>query len=329
MNIRFLLFCGLMLGMNGPCAVAQAVPVDGYAAMVNHRVITVGEVLSALQPIEHQLRDRYTGRELAKQMQEAYEKVLASLIERSLMLEEFARTERVIPETFVDDQIQEIISERFNNDRESFLRALNEDGMSMQEWREDIRDRLSVMILRRQEVTAHVLISPLAVRAAYDERIDEFTTPAATHLRMIVIPLASEADEAAARAHAESIWQRLQDGESFEALAKTYSKDSNAAKGGDWGWIEAGTLRPELDQVAARLQPGGISDIVQAGDALYMVKLEERRERHVTPFLEVSEKLERELSQAEEIRIYHSWINRLRSRNYVKIFDPPGSGQDS
>ncbi|NCC52286.1 MAG: hypothetical protein EOM20_13865, partial [Spartobacteria bacterium] len=70
----------------------ENIPIDGYAAMVNDRVITVGDVLMQLQPVELQLRELYEGIELEKKLEEAYADARQNLIERALILEEFKKS---------------------------------------------------------------------------------------------------------------------------------------------------------------------------------------------------------------------------------------------
>ncbi len=306
---------------------ADSIPVDGYAATVNKRVITVGEVMSALQPMERQLRTTYTGRELMTRLENAYEQVLNAMIENALILEEFEHKEGHIPAQLVDEHIQGIISENFQGDRNAFMAQLAAEGISMEEWRQDVRERLAVMFLRREEVLPNVVVSPRQVREAYESRIDEFTEPGGTRVRMIMIP--REATEAHSEpiALARRVQEEAAAGADFAELARSYSQDARAERGGDWGWINPDILRPELAGAADTLQPGQTSDVIETAEALYIVHVEDRRPESVIPFAEVRDQLYQEVRHAEEQRIYRSWINRLNERFHVHIYPLPRSEQ--
>ncbi len=305
---------------------SEIIPVDGFAAVVNNRVITVGEVMAALTPVEQQLRMRYSGRELSARLEEAYEDILNSMIENALILEAFKEREGEIPRQLVDEHIDGIIAERFDGDRGAFLNQLSAEGISKEEWRQDVRDRLAVMLLRNEEVTPRVVLSPRRVRREYERRLDEFTESGGTRLRMITIHREATEEHPDPAALAASVWEQATDDGDFQELARTYSQDGRAARGGDWGWIEPDILRKELADVAGTLEPGQTSDVIETDDAFYILYVEARRPETVTPFAEVRDELEQELRRAEERRVYQSWINRLRNRHHVHVHPLPRAG---
>lgn len=326
--MKRLILISLCLYLGAPLTAihgAESIPVDGFAARVNQQVITVGEVMSALQPIEQQLRTRYTGRELGERLEEAYERILNALIENALILEEFKQKEGQIPAQLVDEHIQGIVAENFDGDRGAFLSQLSAEGISMEEWRQDVRDRLAVMLLRREEVTPHVVISPRQVRQAYERRIEEFTDAGGTRVRMIMISRDDPEPGSDPVQLAKGVREDAAAGADFEELARAYSQDSRAERGGDWGWIDPEMLRPELAQAAKALEPGEVSEVIETEEALYIVHVEDRRPASVTPFSEVYDQLAQALRQAEEQRIYSAWIDRLKERFHVHIYPLPQS----
>jgi len=301
----------------------RPVPVDAYAALVNDRLITVNEVFSAIQPIERELRARFSGDELRQRLEEQYERALDVLIERALILEEFEKLEGNIPPQFVDDQINEIITDQFNNNRQAFVRAMHQDGLSMEEFRETVRERLIIMLRRRNNVGMHIAIPPRAIREAYDARLAEFTLPAQAHVRMITILRPEEGEPSDLLEQARRVVAEARAGESFERLAQLNSQDTRAARGGDWGWIEPDILRVEIQQALATLEAGDTSEVVVTPDAYYVVHVEGRRPVFITPFADVRERLEQDLRRAEEDRLYRQWMTRLHHQFFVHRFPPP------
>jgi peptidyl-prolyl cis-trans isomerase SurA len=301
-------------------AMARSLPVDGYAALVNNRVITVGEILAIVQPIRAQLAETYDGKELEKKMSEAYQESLDALIERALILEEFTAMGGNIPDRAVDDQINVMINERFKNDRTAFLEALAEDRMTLDDWREETKNRLVVNLMRRREVMDRVIITPRAVRDLYESRSAQYQVPEQILLSMIVLHKGtSPDDQAVKKKEAARIREKLVAGGDFAETAKSSSEGYKAAEGGSQGWMDPKTLRKELAAAVATLESGRISDVIETDDDLYILKVEAKKNASITPFDDVRTQIEDELRKAEELRMYNAWIERLKRKFYVKI----------
>lgn len=302
-------------------AQARRIPIDGYAAVVNDRVITVGDVLTLIQPLERELRLSYEGEDLQDQLEKAYSDALDKLIENALILEDFEAQDAEIPPEMVDDQVRSIIEERFGNNRAEFLQTLEQQQLSVDEWREQVAERLAVMFLRRQEVYAQLTVSPTAVRQYYDDHAEEFTTPAQVRVRMIMLQKGAGDEQNVKRGEAERLIDEIHAGADFAALARTSSEGAHASRGGEWDWIEPGKLRSELAEAIRPLQPGGHTGIVETEREFYIIKLEGRKNKTLKPFDQAKELIEKNLQKNEEERLRREWITRLKDKHFVKIYD--------
>jgi peptidyl-prolyl cis-trans isomerase SurA len=302
----------------------RGIPIDSYAAMVNNRVITAGDVYAIFQPIEQQLRDTYEGDELEKKLDEAYRNALNALIDKALILEEFASQGGTLSDRAIEDYVNNIIHERFNNDRMAFFNALAEERMTLEDWKAEMKDRLIVTLMRRKEINDRVVITPGQVRAVYDAQIEKYRVPEQVKMRMIVIHQGTaDGDREAKRAQTEQILARLKQGEDFATVAKEVSEGAKAAQGGDMGWIDPASLRPELAQAAKALPPSQISDIIEAGKEYYIIQIEGRKNTTVKSFDEVRAAIEEDLKKEKSDQLYDAWTARLRKKFYVKVYEPP------
>ncbi|MCX7010423.1 MAG: peptidyl-prolyl cis-trans isomerase, partial [Kiritimatiellaeota bacterium] len=283
----------------------------------NNRVITVSDVLGSMGPVRQRLSDTYSGPELEKKVEEAYQKTLDMLIERALILEDFARQEKKLPEQIVDGRINEIIHDRFNNSRTAFFSALTEERLTLDEWRQQARDFIIVAMLRRQEVLDKVVVTPGAIQALYQKRSEKYRVPEKVHLRAIVLRAGSTNN---LEQFAAEVRMRISAGEKFEELAKQYSLGAGSTKGGDWDWVLPGELRKELKAAVDQLKPGQVSAPVRMDDDFYLLKLEERQTAGMTPLDKNYAEVEGDLREKEAERIYKDWIQRLKGKYYVKIF---------
>ena len=73
---------------------------------------------------------------------------------------------------------------------------------------------------------------------------------------------------------AQNILARLEKGESFEALAKRFSKCPSKSKGGNLGWFNKGDMVPEFENAAFNAEKGAVVGPVktQFGYHLILIK---------------------------------------------------------
>lgn len=303
-------------------AAGKPIPMDGYAATVNDQVITTADVMAALEPLERQLRQNYSGEELSRKLEEAYTNALNSLIERALILSEFSRRKDLsLPDTAVNARVEEIIRNKFNNNLAAFNKTLRDEGITLDEWKQNLRAAIIVSLMREREVESRVSISPQAVYDAYQQAGDAYRIPDQVELRMIVIHRGTNAtEEALKRKLAQDICRRLLAGEKFDELARQVSEGPKAAEGGYQGWIDPATRRSELADAIATLDPGEISDIIPAGEDFYILKMESRKIGTVIPFEKAQETIRQELQKKEAQRLFNAWIERLKKDAFIKKY---------
>jgi len=301
-------------------AISTELPLDGYAATVNERIITIGDVMISIQEAEERLRVMRSGTSLAAERDELFRSGLERLIDHALILEDFKKQEGIIPDRAIDDRINEIIYDRFNNDRSALLTALANDQITLEEWRETIRDRIVVNVMRRREVGEKIVISPRQLREAYESRQDLYQQPEQVHFRLIFVKQGDDSDASLKRITASR--DRIVSGKSFADEAKAISEDTSASLGGDWGMMEPSVLRDELRNALAATATGEVSDIVITPEGYYLLKVENRREAYTKSFEEVRLEIEKELREKESERMYRAWIERLRNKYSVIYYLP-------
>lgn len=310
---------GLLLPAGGP---GKTIPVEGCAAQVNDRIVIVTEVMIAMQPVERQLRETTQGVELDRKLEETYEKALQSLIERELILDAFHQQKEMnLPDKIVQSRTEEIVRTKFGNNRAAFQKALDEEGLTLEEWQANLKKSMIVAFLRDREVDSKVSVSPQDVHAAYEKAMDTFRTPEQVHLRMIVINGGKTDEEITVkRKQAEDVRKQLLAGVPFEDLARQVSEGARAQDGSDCGWIDPASRRPELAMAIRALKAGDISDVIPAGGDLYILKVEGRRDAAVISFEKVQDTLRTELEKQEAKRLYDAWMVRLKQKAFIKKY---------
>lgn len=297
--------------------------VDGIAAVVNSNVITFGQVRELLMFRQRSLGQQQMTDEMKEKMKASQEAAVKDLVDRQLIIDEFQTQGFQIPEYVVDDRMNSLIREEFGGDRTSFVRTLKAQGFSLSRFREVEKEKIIVQAMRQRAVKTDFVISPDKIEAFYRKNLDKYSTPEEIRLSMIVLrPDASGGDDpvAATREIAQEIRQKLADGADFAGMAQMYSQDSTAELGGDWGWIDRKTLTSELNGVAFSLSPGELSDVIQVGDAFYIMRVEAKKAAVTKPLAEMRDEISQKLYEEERLRLQQQWIDGLRRKAFVKIY---------
>jgi peptidyl-prolyl cis-trans isomerase SurA len=103
----------------------------------------------------------------------------------------------------------------------------------------------------------------------------------------------------------------------FEELAKLYSNDGSAGKGGDLGWVYPGDTVPEFERAMDALRPGQISEPIESPFGYHLIQVVERRSGSASQerqrMMARQAIRERKLEEATE-----DWLRQVRDRAYVE-----------
>jgi Parvulin-like peptidyl-prolyl isomerase len=296
--------------------------IDGIAAVVNNDVITFSQVRVLSAPKERLLRSQYQGEQLIAKIKEARAAALKDLIDRQLIIEAFKKESYQIPDHYVDRQVHGIIQENFGGDRNTFIKTLQAQNYTLGEFKKLETDKMVVQAMRQKNVMDEmkkIVVSPNKIQDYYRQHQAEFTSKEQIKLRMIMVS-GKSGDQASQKAMAEEILSKLVKGAEFERMAQIYSEDSTRDLGGDWGWVEHGTLAAPLERIAFNLPVGKISNIVELGGNYYLLKIEDKHGGVTRPFAEVRDQIESKLLQEEAQAIQERWLTGLRQKAYIKTF---------
>lgn len=318
----------ILLALSALRVQAEAVTVEGIAAYVNDAVITVGDVKDLVAPLVPQMRETYRGREFDERYREAYGSALRDLVATKLIMKAYEADTKVNKEAVekhVDKKVNEFIQERFDGDRQAFLKALKSERLSLDDWRKRLRETVVVGLMRNREVESQAIVSPREVRRAYEENSERYRRPEQVRLRVILVHGSTNATDRAVRAKlADEIAGRLKAGEDFADQARRFSEDGKSDKGGDWGWMDLADLRPELARAVAGTPAGSASGVIDVDGDYYLVKVEERHPAGQVPFEDVRAAIEKDLLRKETRRLFDLWIERLKKDAYIEIVKTAG-----
>jgi peptidyl-prolyl cis-trans isomerase D len=152
----------------------------------------------------------------------------------------------------------------------------------------------------------------------YNRNIEQYTIPEQRQVRHILL-LTNDSDTpeqiSEKRAAISTILEKAKAGEDFGELAKQFSEDGSAGRGGDLGFFSRGQMVKPFEDAAFSLNDGEISDIVQTQFGFHIIKLEAIKEGAVRPFDEAKG----EIAASLQAKMGQTLVFQKANETYEKI----------
>lgn len=142
------------------------------------------------------------------------------------------------------------------------------------------------------------------------------------HARHILIRTNEIVNDSEARFRLTELKQRVDQGQSFESLARTHSEDPvSASKGGDLGWVDANSnYDPDFLKQVQTTPEHKVSEPFKTAFGWHIVEVIEKRQEDQTEELE--EKMARRMLQNSKFsEERQKWVNELRDTSSIEIKD--------
>jgi parvulin-like peptidyl-prolyl isomerase len=273
-----------------------------------------------LQSIREQLATQYSDRAVAdKEFGTVSKRALKNLIENKLMLqkaEEVGLTANI--ESDLVGAIENVRKESGIPDMKMFEQALQQQGMTLQDYRETLRKRLLFDRLINRFVQSKVMVMDSEINQYYQTHQEKFTRPAEVDVSEIVV-LFEGKQKAAAQSKAEQALAELKGGQSFADVAKKYSEGATAAKGGGVGSFKQGTLAPALEKAVFNLKPDQFVGPVETNYGLVLMRLNKKTEAAPVALADVRPEIQREIYYSKMQPELAKFAETLRLQSYVYI----------
>jgi peptidyl-prolyl cis-trans isomerase C len=283
----------------------------------NGDTIPKAEFESAVRAVEQ----RAGGAVPPEKRDEVYRGVLEDLVAYRLLKQEVKQRQLAVSDTEVDARINAFKQQA--GSEANFREMLRVQQITEAKLREDARTDLLVAKFLDQEVNQKVLVKPTDVATFYEKNPDRFQqgeTLRASHILVVVPGGADEKTRGALRARAEAALKAARAGQDFARLARQYSQDSSAQRGGDLGFFPRGQMVPAFDQAAFALAPGQVSDLVETEFGYHIIKATERRPARVVPFVEAAAQIQEFLEQEQRQEKGKALVDQLKAKGKVQIF---------
>jgi peptidyl-prolyl cis-trans isomerase SurA len=138
-----------------------------------------------------------------------------------------------------------------------------------------------------------------------------------TRARHILVKTNEVVNDGDAKNRLLMLKERIENGASFEELAKLHSDDLSASRGGDLNWLNPGDTVPEFERMMDSLSPNEISVPVQSPFGWHLIQVMERRNQDVT---EERKRIDarRAIRERKSEEAFEDWVRQARDRAYVE-----------
>ena len=317
----------------GAAGESAAAAVASTAPVVNKVVLRVNDRIATLY--DYQLRVADAERELlrselslAERRQLAAvlpERIYADLYQESLLLSRADQLGIVFSDEQVEQQLAALQERHGFADRTEFEAALAQSGLSMRDFREQLRRNLRIQDVIGQEVRSRIGVDEEVARRYYRDNPERFTEPRQLQVRELIV-LEKEGQGAEDRAElAAAIRRELASGSALADLVATYRDRGLTSDVIDHGWVGPGDLAAELESAVWDLEPGAFSEPVASRGGLHILEVVDRREAGLRPFTEVAERVRNVAYQAAFSEQMANYLDELEEKAFIRLDPPPGA----
>jgi len=198
--------------------------------------------------------------------------------------------------------------------RELIMQEATKDGVenspAVKEKLEELKKRLVVEAYLKKKVEEQAKVSDEELRKFYDQNKDKFKTGDQVKASHILVKSEKEAKDLLAQ---------IKGGANFEELAKKYSTDGAASKGGDLGWFSKGSMIPEFEKVAFAMKENQTSDIVKTKFGFHIIKLTGKRPAGERSFDDVKEQIKSSMLPAKQQEVFQKLKEELKKSGKYSI----------
>jgi peptidyl-prolyl cis-trans isomerase C len=255
------------------------------------------------------------------QMAQMKNEVLESLIERELLFQESKKKGIQVKSEAVSDQLQKI-KQRYPNPEE-FKKLLSSMGLTESDVLSQIARGMAIQELIDKEVAEKIKVSDEETKSFYDRNPQLFQQPEqvkASHILIKVQSNAPDEQKAEARKKIETVQQKVQKGEDFATLAKTYSEGPSGPRGGDLGYFRRGQMVKPFEEAAFSLKPNETSDIVETQFGYHLIKVDDKKPAKKMAYAEVKDRLSEHLKKQKTDSETNAYIETLRKDAKIEKF---------
>ena len=289
-----------------PAHATQAAVVEKVVAVVNSRIITLGE-------LNQEIRDVTINPEAKINSSE----VLDAMIDR-ILLDQQAAARKI---SVSDEEVKAIVKsqqEAMNLDEEAIAEELKKQNMTEElfyrQWKYQILSRR----LLDSVTQGSIAVTDEEIEEYHRKHYGEEGSGYGKQTKIAHILIDQETENALSKA--EEVLELAKSGEPFGELARKYSMDeSSAQSGGLLGYFVKGDLVAEIENAVEQTEVNGIAGPVKSSRGYHIVKVLERIEAGETSVSRYKDRIKHQIYMEKVERFISSWLEDIKKKSYIEI----------
>jgi len=255
---------------------AYAEPLDRIIAVVNNEVLLESELVEMERTVRQQLRQRDANIPPTEILRK---QVLERLIVQRVQIQKASKVGIRVGDDGLNAALRQIAANNNLTLRE-FRDVLHGDGLDFSDFRESIREEMTISRLRKKLVEDKVVVSDREIDNYLATQVIQGTSETSYQLLHILIsvPEAALPEEVqAAQEKLTKVQDLLELGTDFSEVAAGYSDGQNALEGGNLGWRKQGELPSLFAGAVPALTVGQVSEPLRSGSGFHLVMLADKK----------------------------------------------------
>ncbi|HRN76468.1 peptidylprolyl isomerase [Ottowia sp.] len=257
---------------------------DFIVAVVNTEPLTNHEVRARMARAQRQLAERSMSAPPSDQLRK---EMLERLIAERAQLQYAREIGLKVDEAALAQAELAIARQNQLDSIEELHRRVQQEGLTVAEFRADVRNQVLLARLREREIEPKLKVTDAEVEAYIREQTGARTGTVDLNLAMILVAVpedSSAADTARLQARAAEVVRRARAGEDFAQLALEFSDANNRGRDGGVLGLRAADRYPELFvQSTERARVGEIVGPVRSAAGFHVLKVLERKQNKELP----------------------------------------------
>ena len=257
----------------------------------------------------------------ADQEKSAAKKLIDDEIGRTLLILKAKDLGINITKDMLEKQLKEVKT-KFRADA-VFGHKLADQGMTLDQYKAELETDLYMDQIIKKEIESKIKIPENETRDYYEKNKNKFASQEKVRASIILLkfnPSQGKAGEQKALKKFESILDQIRNGADFAAMAKRFSEDSLASKGGDLGFFTKKQMLPAFSNRAFKMKAGEVRDIFRTGHGFHVLKVTDKKPVGASPFEAEKEKIKDFLIQKKVSQATRDYIEALKKQAKIKTY---------
>ena len=250
--------------------------VDRVVAVVNDEVITRYELTEQKRAVAAQLKRQGVSMPPDAELDA---QVLERFINEKVQLQ-YARENGVR----ADDETVNASLQRIAGDNKmsmiQFTNALKQDGVTLEKFRDELKNEIVLSRLRDREVESRVVVTDSEIEAYLAQARLVGANQSEYQLAhiLVLVPEQATPDQVETRKkRAEEASRQLKAGAAFAQVAAVFSDANDATQGGALGWRQGDRLPVLYAQASEKMKAGETSEVLRSANGFHIMRLIDKR----------------------------------------------------